>query len=170
MPATDCRRHVCGLTLRCCSCLVAATLQDRITSCAEHSLVAKSDPALAAKLRLAIAAQLPAANLQQAAAASGTKAKGQSGLLQGLDAAGVAAYIDQLLEEFVAAVRQAGPTANGAAAEGEDSDDDGMPDADAGMVLGPGLPNVLHLSAFTFQPISHKPQLHVATVMHSSQQ
>jgi hypothetical protein len=110
-------------------------LQDRISSCAEHSLIAKSDPALAAKLRLAIAAQLQSANLQQAAsAAGGSKLKGQQGLLQGLDAAGVAAYVDQLLQEFVAAVGQQKGAVNGngaaAAAADESSEDEDMPDAD----------------------------------------
>ncbi|WIA18061.1 hypothetical protein OEZ85_009542 [Tetradesmus obliquus] len=109
---------------------------DRIRSCAEHSLMAKSDPALAAKLRLALAAQLQSANLQQAAAAAGgSKAKGQQGLLQGLDAPGVAAYVDQLLQEFVAALAQNKAAANGsaaaAAAAADSSEDEDMADAEA---------------------------------------
>uniref|UniRef100_A0A383W0H0 Myb-binding protein 1A n=1 Tax=Tetradesmus obliquus TaxID=3088 RepID=A0A383W0H0_TETOB len=107
---------------------------DRIRSCAEHSLIAKSNPALAAKLRLALAAQLQSANLQQAAAAAGgSKAKGQQGLLQGLDAPGVAAYVDQLLQEIVAALAQHKAAANGsaAAAAAESLEDEDMAEADA---------------------------------------
>ncbi|KAF8062006.1 pol5 [Scenedesmus sp. PABB004] len=83
----------------------AKKCMERINSCAEHSLVVRDDPALAAKLRLALAAALQAANLQPGGAGAGAKARSAgAALLAGLDGAGAAAYVDQLLGEFVAAV------------------------------------------------------------------
>eukprot|EP00775_Hariotina_reticulata_P004051 gene4051-4298_t len=105
-------------------------LAERLKSCTEHNQVVKGNVAAAAKLRMAVAAALQShPRLQAAAGVSGGSGKvaAQQQLLQGLDAAGVGVYVDQLLGELVAAVNAAaGPREragrNGAAAAGGEGD------------------------------------------------
>lgn len=101
--------------------------QDRLSTAADHNEVVKGDAVAAARLRLALAAALQSANL---AAPSGTKAAkaAKLGPLQGLDAAGVAAYVEQMLQELVKAAQAGGSAANGAV--GGSSDDEGEGEED----------------------------------------
>lgn len=100
-------------------------MQDRLNTAADHNHIVQDDPAAAARLRLALAAALQSANL---AAPSGKAAKAaKQGPLQGLDAAGVSDYVDQMLQGFVQAASgrgQAAAAANGTAHGGSGSDDD----------------------------------------------
>jgi hypothetical protein len=119
--------------------VLCCAVQERLKSCTEHNQAVKEDAAAAAKLRMAVAAALqPFPRLQAAAGVAGSSSKGraQQQLLQGLDAAGVAVYVDQLLEELVAAVNAAAAAAgcpagaNGSGASEVEPDSDGSTSED----------------------------------------
>lgn len=81
---------------------------------------------------MTITAALQSANLGQFSSSSSKGVKGQQQhLLSGMDAAGVGAYVDQLLQEFVAAAAAAAAVAV-ETGESEGSGDEDMQDADAG--------------------------------------
>lgn len=115
--------------------------QDRLSTAADHSHVVQDDPAAAARLRLALAAALQSANL--AAPSSKTAKAAKLGPLQGLDAAGVSDYVNQVLQEVVQEVGQdaqgaqhgksSPAAANGTAGSHSEEDSDEEQEAAAGM-------------------------------------
>jgi hypothetical protein len=119
--------------------VACCNIQERLSKAAEHSQVVQDDPAAAARLRLALSAALQSANLVAPSSKAAKAAK--SGPLQGLDAAGVAAYVDQTLQAFVAAAQGGGQraasngAANGVHSGSEDDQDKDADAADDGQAL-----------------------------------